>query len=128
MFLKNLFDFLRDNIFWLSAILIIIVSNWIVFFEIRKLKKYINDNNISEILHLQKMILNIQGSKDNESDNTKTKKEEKEYTDEEIGRVVLDMSIENIRTNDKLDNWRNFGIFIILLIIYFFIKDYFLNH
>jgi len=142
MFFEKLFDFIKNNSFWLSAILLIIISVWLTLwftFEIRKLKKYLNDNgvqrnNISEILRVQRMILNILGAKDNnpevvdeniEVDNINTKKQinkKEKYSEEEIGSLILDISMELKKTNARLKNWRNFGILIIIFIILTFIK------
>jgi len=107
MFFESLFDFMKKNIFWLSAILILIISTWFIFFEIRKLRKYLKNNSMQPNNVNEKSDL----------DNINTKDHKKEYSEEEIGRLILDILIEQKKTNDKLESWRNFGIIIIVMII-----------
>jgi len=113
------FDFIINNILWLSAIIIILTSIWLNFFEIRKLKKYINTNSMQQN--------NI--NEKNEIDNTTTKqrksKNKEQYSEEEIGTVLLDVLIEQKKINTSLKRWRNFGILIIIIIIISIIGNFF---
>jgi cell division protein FtsL len=115
----SFFDFIKVNIFWLSSILIIIVSVWFTFFEIRKLKKYLNDKNI------ERNNINENFESGNIDTRGQIKKEEK-YSEKELGNLILDISMELKKTNARLKNWRNFGIIIIIIII-IQILSYFLN-
>jgi len=119
-------DFIINNtlsIFSILAIFAFIVISIFLIIEMKKLKKQLNDNgvnrnNISEILNVQREILNKINKheiiKVNE-DNQNIRKEK--YTENEIGDMIIDIIVELKKTTKSLSKWRGFAIIIVIILI-----------
>jgi hypothetical protein len=135
-------EFITNNAFSLLTLLAMsgfIATSIILIIQIIKLLKKLDDNgvqrnNISEILNVQRMILNKLNPNNNEIvQNTEEKQtndilnaniRKEKYSQNEMEKLIVDLMLELRKTIKSLNSWRGFGILIILAIIAFFIYAY----
>jgi hypothetical protein len=128
-------EFIKNNPLSLFSILVIIafiVISILLIIEMRKLKKQLNDNgvqknNVSEILNVQRMILNKLNSNENgereiteenlNKNNDYLNIKKGKYTENEIGDMIIDIVMELKKTSKRLNNWKSFGLLIITVLI-----------